>query len=377
MLFKNALEIIAHKRLSGDDLFTLLENIMLYGSISRAAAEAGVSYRYAWGLIQESEKAMQATLVDKYVGGYAGGGALLTAKGKKLLQEYKAYKQAVDHRLEQFMQQTFRGETQATKAKEMKRTDYFLLLASTLEPVEAGLLDELEGAYYLERGVLIRHLAAGSGRALEIAKSGRVDMTFTHAPELEEQFMAEGWGACQAAIMSSDFILVGSPGDPAGLGRAGPSLSVAEAFRLIADSHSPFITRGDHSGTHLRETAIWEKCGIIPGGDWYLFYPGVAGNLGALRFAREKGAYILVDRASFYLSRSEAEMKIFIGEDDPAPEELANTFVLTAVNPDKIPSVQLEEASRFMRWLQKEKGRAIIDSFGRESYREPLFKLSS
>lgn len=377
MLFKNVLEIIGPKRLSADDLFALLENILRYGSISRAAAEAGVSYRYAWGLIQESEKVMKATLVDKYVGGYAGGGALLTAKGKRLLQEYKAYKQAIDHRLEQLMQQTFPDETPAAKKKEVQRADNFLLLASTLEPVEAGLLDELESAYYLERGILIRHLAAGSGRALEIAKSGRVDMTFTHAPELEEQFMAEGWGACQAPIMSSDFILAGPAGDPAGLDRAGSYLSVADAFRLIADSRSPFITRGDHSGTHLRETAIWEKCGIVPGGDWYLFYPGVAGNLGALRFAREKNAYILVDRASFYLSRSEAEMKIFIGGDDPAPEELANTFVLTAVNPEKVPSVQLNEVSRFMRWLQKEEGRAIIDGFGRESYMEPLFRLRS
>ncbi len=376
-MFKTVLEIIGPKRLSADDLFTLLENIMLYGSISRAAAEAGVSYRYAWGLIQESEKAMKATLVDKYVGGCAGGGAFLTDRGKRLLQEYKAFKQAIDHRLEQFMQQTFPDETPAAKKKEVKRTDNFLLLASTLEPVETGILDELESAYYLERGILIRHLAAGSGRALEIAKSGRVDMTFTHAPELEEQFMAEGWGACQAPIMSSDFILAGPAGDPAGLGRAGSSLSVAEAFRLIADSRSPFITRGDHSGTHLRETAIWEQCGIVPGGHWYLFYPGVAGNLGALRFARERGAYILVDRASFYLSRSEAEMKIFIGGDEPAPEELANTFVLTAVNPKKVPSVQLNEVSRFMRWLQEEKGRAIIEGFGRESYQKPLFKLSS
>jgi tungstate transport system substrate-binding protein len=365
-LFKSALEIVNQKRLSGDDLFRLLESIVLYGTISRAAAEAGVSYRYAWGLLQEAEKALGLNLLDKHVGGYAGGGSLLTADGKRLLHEYKEYKQTADRRLDQFINKI--GPVRPRPARSAMVADQphgFLLLASSLEPVESGLLDELESAFFRENKILVRHLAAGSGRALEIAREGRVDMALTHAPEMEEQFMAEGWGVKQLPIMTSDFLLAGPAADPAGLGKGKETLTVAEAFRRIALSRSPFVTRGDHSGTHLREVEIWEKSGITPGGDWYLFYPGVAGNLGALSYACAKKAYMLADAVSFRLSRTEGEMSVFIdGAASPAAE-LVNIFVLTLVNPEKVPSAHLEEAGLFARWLQEGEGSRIIANFGR------------
>ena len=373
-MFKNVLEIAGQKRLSGDDLFNILEYIMLYGSISRAASRAGVSYRYAWGLLQEAEKVLDLILVDKQVGGYAGGGALLTEAGKRLLHEYKEYKHVVDRQLEHFSGRAGQERPQPVQPEtETARPHGFLLLASTLEPVEAGLLDELESAFYRAKDILVRHLAAGSGKALEIARGGRVDMVLTHAPEMEEQFMAEGWGAEQLPVMTSDFVLVGPATDPANLGRAAKQPDVTEAFRQIALSRAPFVTRGDHSGTHLRETEIWEKCGITPGEEWYLFYPGVAGNLGALRFAREKKAYMLTDTASYYLSRSEGDLKIYIDSSGASGSELANTFVLTLVNPEKVASSRLGDASLFARWLRKDEGRTIIANFGRNVYEKPLF----
>lgn len=366
-MFKHLLEIENRKRISGDDLFILLEYILLYGSISRAAAQAGVSYRYAWGLLQEAEKVLQAVLVEKQVGGYTGGGAFLTAEGKKLLQEYKEYKKQVDQQLALFARKS--GYLQQLPAQEEtdldKTANHFLFLATSLEPVETGLLDELESAFYRDKKILVRHLATGSGKALKIAQKGRVDMVLTHAPELEASFMAEGWGVFKAPVMSNDFVLVGPAADPAGIKEKGGKIEAAEAFRRIALSKTPFVTRGDHSGTHLREVEIWEKAGIAPQGSWYLFYPGVAGNLGALRFAREKKACMLTDLASYITSYGQGELDILLDSQSAAGDELKNTFVIMLVNPEKVHFPRLEDSLIFARWLLKEEGRKIISEFGR------------
>lgn len=370
-MFRLVIELGSRKRLSGNDLFTLLENILLYGSISRAATNAGVSYRYAWGLLQEAETVLNMNLLEKQVGGLAGGGALLTAEGKKLLLEYERFQQVTDRQLARFVARTGLPSPKPSRSgQEVRKPNRFLLLASTLEPVEAGLLDELETAFYRQKGILVRHLAAGSGRAMEIARGGRVDMVLTHAPELEREFKTQGWAFSQTPVMSSNYLLVGPVTDPAGIERAAAD-STVEAFRLIASARMPFITRGDHSGTHLREVEIWEQCGITPQGNWYLLYPGVAGNLGALRFAREKNAYMLTDTASYHLSRGEDCMKVFVNTGGAS--ELINEFVLTLVNPGKVPHSNLKEASLFARWLTREEGRQIIASFGSDTYGQQLF----
>jgi tungstate transport system substrate-binding protein len=373
VLYRLILEMEGQKRFSGNDLFLILENIVQYGSISKAASMAEVSYRYAWGLLQEAEKALDIVLLDKQVGGYAGGGTLLTPGGKKLLQEYKDFKAKAQKQLDEFMQKTGQVQERAARELVVEEEKNFLLLATTMEPVETGLLDELESAFYRYKGIYVRHLAAGSGRALEIARGGRVDMALTHAPELEAEFLREGWGAHQVPVMSNDFVVVGPREDPAGIGQAGRR-KAADLFQMIYRSGALFVSRGDHSGTHLREVAIWEKAGITPKGDGYLFYPGVSGNLGALRFAREKKAYMLTDLASYYLAHSEDVMKIYLDTGNAAcEEELRNHFVLTLVNPEKVPSARYQDASRFARWLTKGEGKKIIENFGKDVYAKPLF----
>lgn len=376
VIFKHVLELESKKRVSASDLFSLLDFVQLYGSISKAASRMGVSYRYAWGLLQEAEKSLGMSLLEKHAGGFAGGGALLTAEGRNLLQEYKDFMEKIDGELTRFMDRT--GHLKSVRAPvepEEGGQVNFLLLASTLELVETGLMDELEKSFFREKNILVRHLAAGSGRALDIARGGRVDMVFTHAPDLEQEFISEGWGAYSAPIMSSDYLLAGPGTDPAGLRQIKSPVRAREAFGKIARSGAPFVTRGDHSGTHLREVSLWEKSGITPGGEWYHFYPGVAGNLGALRYAREKSAYMLTDTASYYLSRLENEMEIFVESGGSAEGDLANIFTLTLVNPRKVPSSRMDEALSFARWLQKEEGRKIIKEFGRGVYTRPLFNL--
>lgn len=393
---KVSLELEGKKRLCGDNLFQLLENVLTYGSISRAAAQIGKSYRYSWGLIQEAEKTLKFDLVKKQVGGYAGGGAFLTPEGKKLLMQYKAFKHEIDKQLKNFLEEAdhlkhFYASKHPTSRMLPKRP---LLLASTMEPVETGLLDLLENAFYVDSGILIRHVATGSGDALRIAREGHVDMVLSHAPELEEEFMREGWGKSKVPIMTNNFVVVGPVSDPAEIKKIrgtsfsskadvgyASGISAVEAFRQIASSSSFFISRGDRSGTHLREQEIWKLAKIIPQKEQYIVSSGIIGNMGTLRLAIEKQAYTLVDKASYMLSDSQGKLTVFAGGGDEnnviTDTELVNTFVVIIVNPKRVPMVEPQRASIFIKWLQEEKGKEIISDFGLKSFGRPLFSAIS
>lgn len=374
--FKVSLELEGEKRISCNDLFNLLENILKYGSISRAAAQMGISYRYSWGIVGAAEKALGLELVHRQVGGYEGGGTSLSKEGRELLEQYKSFKQEVDLQLEHFINRAAprQGAAGPTATANANPAEQHLLLASTMEPVETGLLDVLEEAFFQSSGILLRHIALGSGRALELAQKGRVDMALTHAPALEEEFMREGWGISIIPVMSNDFVLAGPKADPAGLAKLDQTGGVKKAFNRIAASRAPFISRGDRSGTHLKELHIWEGAGVEPAGDWYIVSSGIAGNLGILRLAREKQAFTLVDRATFLLSR-EDNMKIYMGKEEGTAltGELDNVFSLVLVNPQRMPTVNFQGALRFARWVQEAEARQIIEGFGRESFGRPLF----
>lgn len=373
--FKISLELEGEKRISGNNLFKLLDKIMVHGSISSAASRLGFSYRYAWGLIKEAENAMGLQLVEKYVGGYAGGGTILTREGKKLLFQYKSFKEEVDKQLNDF---TYKADTSLKKQSlnqsiELENGERHLLLASTKEPVETGLLDIIENAFYQSSNILVRHIAVGSGRALDIAREGRVDLVLTHAPELEEQFMEEGWGFVKTPLMANDFVVVGPSTDPAKVSSIVED-GVIEVFKGIAISRSNFISRGDQSGTHLREQEIWKAAGISPGGSWYHIFPGVAGNLGTLSLAAEKEAYTFVDKASYLLAHNNSNTTIYTGRDNNIKDRelLKNIFVLILINQNRVPAVNHQDSLLFSRWLQQE-GEKIIAGFGKEKFGEPLF----
>jgi molybdate transport repressor ModE-like protein len=179
--------------LPGRILLPLLAAIKGTGSLSRAAQEAGVSYRYAWSLLNKLEKTLNQQLVVRKTGGCAGGGTELTGSGLRLLEYLLTLRQETRLRLAALL-----GE-----AAENRREGQ-LVLASTMEPVITGLMDVLEQTYLLETGIIVRHIAAGSGQALGLAKAGRADLALTHAPELEETFIAEGWGTRRQPVMVND-----------------------------------------------------------------------------------------------------------------------------------------------------------------------------
>lgn len=339
------------------ELLLLLAKIDETGSLNRAVNVAGMSYRYAWGLLNRTEEALGKALVLRQTGGPAGGGTVLSADGRKLLGHLQSLQREVQSQI----------ETLLANSEGLNRQH--LMLASTMEPVVTGLLDVLEQAYFLESGVTVRHVAAGSGQAIAMAKAGRVDLVLTHAPVLETTFVAEGWGTQRIPVMSNNFVLVGPPADPACTREAA---GVLVALQRIAGATELFISRGDQSGTHLFERELWGKAGIDPRGrEWYKGGKNALGSYGVLNTAGELRAYTLVDQASFVTSKLEQSLQILLSRDDL----MTNIFSVIPVSRQKA-AVNQNEAEVFASWLLTPSAVNIINSFGARQYGEPLFRAT-
>jgi tungstate transport system substrate-binding protein len=241
-------------------------------------------------------------------------------------------------------------------------------MASTIGPIEAGIVPLLEERYEQETGIRVRHVGAGTGEALKIAEQGSVDLVLVHARPLEEKFVAAGFGTERIPLMYNDFVVVGPAADPAGVRGAG---SAAAALRAIAAKGAPFVTRGDRSGTHVAELALWERAGVAPAGAWYAVYEkGSEGNASTLRHADRRQAYTVIDRATWLAIGKELTLAVLFEKD----EALLNFISLVPVSPRKFPKVNHDGALAFVRWLTApEKGQRVIASFGVERYGAPLF----
>ncbi len=241
-----------------------------------------------------------------------------------------------------------------------------LVLATTTSVQDSGLLEVLLPPFEKQAGVKVKVLAVGTGQALELGRRGDADVLLVHAPDLERAFVKEGHGVHRRSFMYNTFVLVGPADDPA---RVRGRKSVVDAFRAIADTKSPFVSRGDRSGTHVKELGIWKAAGISPGGAWYL--EGGAGMAATLRLASERGAYTLSDRATFLVWREKLALKILL-EGDPL---LRNTYSVIVVNPKKHPGVAVALAEAFSDYLFSKQARRIIREFGKRKFKEPLFTV--
>ena len=244
----------------------------------------------------------------------------------------------------------------------------FILLASTIGPIDSGIVDVLESQFEKESGIRVRHVGAGTGAAMDIARQGNVDLVMVHAKSLEEKFVKEGFGTERIDFMYNDFAIVGPQDDPAGI--KGMREAV-EALKKISAKGTTFISRGDKSGTHVAEMILWEKAGIKPSGSWYVIYEkGAEGNIPTLRYTDQKAAYTVIDRATFLALQKEIKLVVLVEKD----EALLNYISLIPVNPKKFERVNYEGVMTFVRWLiNPEKGQAIIKDFGKEKYGGPLF----
>jgi tungstate transport system substrate-binding protein len=244
----------------------------------------------------------------------------------------------------------------------------FILLSSTIGPIDAGIVGLLENEFEKETGIRVRHVGAGTGAALDIAKNGNVDLVLVHAKSLEEKFVQEGFGTERIDLMYNDFVIVGPPDDPAGIQGM---KQATEALRRIAEKGVLFISRGDRSGTHVAEMDLWNKAGLKPSGPWYVVYEkGAEGNAPTLKYTDQKEAYTVIDRATFLTLKDQIKLVVLVEKD----EALLNYITLIPVNPKKFPKVNYDDAMVFVKWLTSpEKGQKIIRDFGKDQYGSPLF----
>ena len=244
----------------------------------------------------------------------------------------------------------------------------FILLSSTIGPIDSGIVAALEDAFEKETGIRVRHVGAGTGAALELAKKGSVDIVMAHARSLEEKFIQEGFGTERIDFMYNDFVIVGPPADPAGI--RGLKKAV-EALHIISEKKIPFISRGDKSGTHVAEMELWNKAMIKPQGAWYQVYEkGTEGNVPTLRYTDQKQAYTVIDRATFLSLQKEIKLQVLVEND----LLLLNFISLLPVNPQKFPRVNHEGVKTFVKWLTDPgKGQKIVEEFGKDKYGSPLF----
>jgi tungstate transport system substrate-binding protein len=206
--------------------------------------------------------------------------------------------------------------------------DGTLTLATATTAYDSGLLDALNPGFREAFGTPVKPLVQGTGAALRTARDGDCDVVLVHARPLEDAFLREGHGLNRRTVMVNDFLVVGPPGDPAGAAAADP----VAAFRAIAAAEAPFVSRGDRSGTHIRERRLWEEAGIDPTGRWYRETGQGMGD--TLRTASEFGAYTLTDRGTFLTVRDAVALATHVdrGIEDPPPL-LRNEYGVIAVDP--------------------------------------------
>lgn len=244
-----------------------------------------------------------------------------------------------------------------------------LILATTTSTADSGLLDYLLPDFEAQYNARVEVIAVGTGQAITLGEDGNAGVLLVHARAREDAFMDAGHGVRREDVMYNDFIIVGPASDPAGIKGM---KKAPKALAKIAEAGAPFVSRGDDSGTHTKEKAIWAEAGIEPAGDWYI---SAGQGMGAvLTMADEQQAYTLSDRATYLARTLEGiELDILV-EGDPI---LFNPYGVIAVNPAKSPQINNELANQFIDWLVSLPTQEKIGQFGVAEFGAPLFTPDS
>jgi tungstate transport system substrate-binding protein len=235
--------------------------------------------------------------------------------------------------------------------------DKFIIVQSTTSTQDSGLFNHILPMFQKKTGIEVRVVAVGTGQAIKNAQNGDGDVLFVHAKPAEEKFVAEGWGVKRFDVMYNDFIIVGPRSDPA---KIAGTKDVAAALKKIAAAKSPFASRGDDSGTHKAELALWKAAGVdvkAASGSWYRETGSGMGP--TLNTAVGMGAYALSDRATWSSFKNKANHQIAVEGDS----KLFNQYGVMLVNPKKHPKVKTEAGQAFIDWLIGAEGQAAIASF--------------
>jgi tungstate transport system substrate-binding protein len=239
-----------------------------------------------------------------------------------------------------------------------------LILATTTSTQDSGLLDVLVPDFQEKTGYTVKTVAVGSGEAMKMGQECNADVLLVHSPAAEKEFMSNNYGSDRQLVMHNDFIIVGPASDPAGIKGLPTS---TEAFTKIAGTQSPFISRGDDSGTHSKEKAIWKAANLTPEGEWYL--ESGQGMGATLTIASEEQAYTLTDRATYLANKDNYQLDNLVEGD----AGLLNIYHVIVVNPANCSSVNNAGAIAFADYIVSPETQSLIGSFGTEKYGQPLF----
>jgi tungstate transport system substrate-binding protein len=233
-----------------------------------------------------------------------------------------------------------------------------IVVASTTSTKDSGLFEHLLPSFTQKTGIAVKVRAVGTGQALDMARRGDSDVVFVHAKSAEQLFVAEGHGVKRYPIMYNDFVLIGPESDPAGIRG---EKDVAKALKAIKDKSATFISRGDNSGTHLRELMLWNKdVGINIqqlDGPWYKSVE--RGMKATLHKARVHGGYALSDRGTWNSFENKGDLQIMVEGD----KRMFNQYAVILVNPDKHPNVKKELGQTFIDWLISPEGQKAIADY--------------
>lgn len=232
------------------------------------------------------------------------------------------------------------------------------LVLATGSPGELGLVKVLAEKFSKKNNVTVYWVKAGTGEAMNMLKTKSVDMIMVHAPAEEKKAVEEGWASDRKLIGSNEFYIVGPAADPAKISKA---KSADEAYRLIAQSKSKFFSRGDNSGTHKKELAIWKKAGINPEGNWYIISKGFMTE--TLKKANDEKGYFMTDSSTWIAARKDVPgLKILFRGD----KFIINTYH-TLRNPES------KISAKFIDFIASPEGQAVIREFGKKEHGESLY----
>ena len=235
-------------------------------------------------------------------------------------------------------------------------TDRSIVVASTTSTQDSGLFGYLLPIFKQQTGITVMVIAQGTGQALDTARRGDADVVFVHAKSQEEKFLAEGYGVKRYDVMYNDLVLIGPKSDPAGV----KGKDIETALRTIQAKAAPFVSRGDRSGTHTAELALWKQSGIDLAGSKGPWYREIGQGMGAaLNTANAMGAYVLSDRGTWISFQNKGDLEIVVEGD----KRLFNQYGVMLVNPEKYPHVKKEDGQAFVDWLISGDGQATIANY--------------
>jgi tungstate transport system substrate-binding protein len=245
--------------------------------------------------------------------------------------------------------------------------DKDLILATTTSTQDSGLLDVLVPLFQQQTGYQVKTVSVGTGAALALGARGEADVVLVHAPASEVQWMTQGNGTERLLVMHNDFLIVGPEADPAHIKATASAL---DALKKIADAKSPFVSRGDNSGTQQLELSLWQQASISPRGQpWYIESGSGMGQ--TLTIADQRQAYTISDRATWLAFTGRIQLPIMV-ERDPV---LLNVYHVMPVNPARFPNVPINAAGgqAFADFMVAPETQQVIGAFGLDKYGQALF----